>query len=392
MSELGRRAEAACTPSEPELVVGVNLLWCLPGEVGGSEEYLVRQLAGLHDAAPELVTRLFVLPGFAAAHRDVAARHELVVASLDARRRSWRVMVEATWLARRLSGSDVVHHGGGTVPLRSPDPIVLTVHDLQYRAYPAYFTAVRRRYLHLTMPRSVRRATVVAVPSEFVRSSVIEAFGTDPGVVAVVPHGFDPPPPDQITDDAVVRQRYGIGERRFVIYPAITHPHKNHRFLLDLLASEWKDPDLVLVLLGGRGLADDDVSTAVVGHGVEDRVIRPGRVPDADRDGLVVAAEALVYPSEFEGFGAPLLEAMALGTPIVCSDRGALPEVAGDAALVLPLDRDAWAGSLDAVASRHEFMVAAGHRRAAQFTTRAAGERLAAAYRLAAARADQVGT
>jgi glycosyltransferase involved in cell wall biosynthesis len=373
----------------PELVVGVNLLWCLPGEVGGSEEYLARQLAGLHDAAPEIVTRLFVLPGFAAAHRDVAARHELVVASLDARRRSRRVVVEATWLPHRLVGSDVVHHGGGTVPLRSPDPIVLTVHDIQYRTYPAYFTAVKRRYLELTMPRSVRRATVVAVPTEYVRASVIEAFDADPAVVTVVPHGFDPPPPDEFTDDPVVRQRYGIGGRRFVIYPAMTHHHKNHRFLVELLANEWTDPDLALVLLGGRGLADDDVSAAVDTHRVADRVIRPGRVSDADRDGLLAAAEALVFPSEFEGFGAPLVEAMALGTPIVCSDRAALPEVAGDAAVVLPLSRDAWAESLDTVARRRADLVAAGHRRAAQFTTRVAGERLAEAYRLASARADQ---
>ena len=375
-----------------ELAVGVNLLWCLPGEVGGSEEYLARQLAGLHEAAPEITTRLFVLPGFAAAHRDVAARHELVVASLDARRRSRRVVVEATWLPHRLAGSDIVHHGGGTVPLRSPDPIVLTVHDLQYRTNPAYFTAIKRRYLELTMPRSVRKAKVVAVPSEYVRASVIEAFGADPTAVAVVPHGFDPPPPDEITDAAVVRQRYGIGERRFVIYPAITHPHKNHRFLVDLLGTTWTDPDLALVLLGGRGMADDDVSGAVAAHRVADRVIRTGRVSDADRDGLVAAAEALLFPSEFEGFGAPLLEAMALGTPIVCSDRAALPEVAGDAAVVLPLDRDAWAKSLDTVASRRDSLVAAGRRRAAQFTTRMAGERLAEVYRLASARTDEAGT
>jgi glycosyltransferase involved in cell wall biosynthesis len=376
--------------STPELVVGVNLLWCLPGEVGGSEEYLARQLAGLYDAAPEIVTRLFVLPGYAAAHRDVAARHELVVASLDARRRSRRVVVEATWLPNRLTGTDLVHHGGGTVPLRSPDPVVLTVHDLQYRAYPAYFTAVKRRYLELTVPRSVRRATVVAVPTEYVRTSVIEAFDADPATVVVVPHGFDPP--DEITDAAVVRQRYGIGERRFVIYPAITHPHKNHRFLVDLLGTAWTDPDLALVLLGGRGMADDDVSAAVAAHRVADRVIRTGRVSDADRDGLVAAAEALVFPSEFEGFGAPLLEAMALGTPIVCSDRAALPDVAGDAAVVLPLDHDAWAESLDTVANRRGSLIAAGRARAAEFTTRVAGERLAEVYRLASARADTART
>jgi alpha-1,3-rhamnosyl/mannosyltransferase len=374
----------------PELVVGVNLLWCLPGEVGGSEEYLARQLVGLHDADPGITTRLFVLPGYAAAHRDVAARHELVVASLDARRRSWRVLVEATWLPRQLVGTDVVHHGGGTVPVRSPVPIVLTVHDLQYRTYPAYFPAVKRRYLQVTMPRSVRRATVVAVPSEYVRSTVVDAFGIDPKAVVVVPHGLDPPAPDGVTDAAALRERYGIGDRRFVVYPAITHPHKNHRFLLDLMTGPWNDPGLALVLLGGRGVADDAVTAEISRNGLEGRVLRPGRVPDQDRDGLVAAADALVYPSEYEGFGAPVLEAMALGTPVVCSDRAALPEVVGDAALVLPLDRDAWAGALDTIAARHDFMVSAGQRRAGHFTTRAAGARLAGAYHLAAARADQV--
>ncbi len=371
-----------------ELSVGVNLLWCLPGEVGGSEEYLVRQLAGLHDAAPEIAARLFVLPGFAGAHRDVAAGHELVVTSLDARRRSWRVVIETTWLPRQLAGSDIVHHGGGTVPLRSPGPIVLTVHDLQYRSYPAYFTPVKRRYLELVLPRSVRRATVVAVPSDYVRGTVIEAFGTDPAAVVVVPHGYDPPAPDNITEGAALRRRFGIGDRRFVVYPAITHPHKNHRFLLDLMTGPWNDPDLVLVLLGGRGLADEDVSTAIAALGLGDRVLRPGRVSDSDRDALIADAEALVCPSEYEGFGAPVLEAMALGTPVVCSDRAALPEVVGDAALVLPLDLDAWAGALDTARRDHDRMVSAGRRRAAERTSRIAGERLATAYRLAADRAD----
>ena len=153
------------------------------------------------------------------------------------------------------------------------------------------------------------------------------------------------------------------------------------------MAGPWSDPGVALILLGGRGLADNDVTAGITARALDGRVIRPGRVPDADRDGLVAAADTLVYPSEYEGFGAPVLEAMASGTPVVCSDRAALPEVVGDAALVLPLDRDAWAGALETVAARHDFMVAAGQRRAAQFTTRAAGSQLAAAYHLAAARA-----
>ena len=116
-------AEPPTTPEQGRvIVVGVILLWCLPGEVGGSEEYLVRQLAGLHEGGSDIRATLFVLPGFAAAHRDLASQHEVVVASLDARRRSRRVLSEATWLPRRLHDVDVVHHAGGTVPPRSPGP------------------------------------------------------------------------------------------------------------------------------------------------------------------------------------------------------------------------------------------------------------------------------
>ena len=113
-------------------------------------------------------------------------------------------------------------------------------------------------------------------------------------------------------------------------------------------------------------------------------MIRPGRVTDADRDGFIAAAEALVFPSEYEGFGAPVLEAMSLGTPVVCSDRAALPEVAGDAALVRPLTVEAWATALDEVAAHRDELAAAGRRRAAWFTTKGSGARLAEAYRLAA--------
>jgi glycosyltransferase involved in cell wall biosynthesis len=360
------------------LRVGVNLLWCLPGAVGGSEEYLVRQLSGLHDVAPDVDATLFVVPGFAAAHPDLAARHELVISSLDARRRSRRVLTESTWLPPRLVGVDVVHHGGGTVPPRSPQPVLLTVHDVQYRTFPHYVEPVKRQYLRVAVPRSIRRATVVAVPSEYVRSTIVEGYRVDPERVVVVPHGVDVP--SALTPDDELRARYGIGDRRYVVYPALTHPHKQHRFLLDLLAGPWSDPDLALVLLGGRGLAEDEVAAAIASLELGPRVIRPGRVPEADRDGLIAGAEALVFPSQYEGFGAPVLEAMALGTPVVCSDRAALPEVAGDAALVRPLELDAWRDALDAI--DRPAMAAAGRARAASFSTAASGAALAAAYRL----------
>ncbi len=366
-----------------QLRVGVNLLWCVPGEVGGSEEYLARQLLGLRVAAPLVDATLFVVPGFAAAHPELAARHQLVVSSLDARRRSRRVLTEATWLPHRLAGVDVVHHGGGTVPLRSPRPVLLTIHDVQYRSYPKYVEVVKRQYLRLAVPRSIRHADVVAVPSEFVRATIIDGYRCDPERVVVVPHGVDAP--TVVTDEATVRRRYELGERPYVIFPAITHPHKNHRFLLELLDGPWGDPDLALVLLGGRGLAEEEVASAIATRELGPRVIRPGRVPAPDRDGLIAAATALVFPSEYEGFGAPVLEAMALGTPVVCSDRAALPEVAGDAAIVRPLEQDAWKGALDEVERDRAALVAAGHARARQFTTEVSGRALAVAYRQCAA-------
>ncbi len=146
------------------------------------------------------------------------------------------------------------------------------------------------------------------------------------------------------------------------------------------MAEHWTDPDLRLVLLGGKGTAEADVVADIARLGLEQRVVRPGRVPDADRDGLLAAADALVFPSEYEGFGAPVVEAMALGTPVICSDQPALAEVVGDAGLVLPLEIDAWARALETVAARADAMRSAGRARARAFTTERSGAALVEAY------------
>jgi alpha-1,3-rhamnosyl/mannosyltransferase len=373
------------------LSVGVNLLWCRPGLVGGSEEYLARSLLGLAATAPDIVARLVVAPGYREAHPELAARFDLVVGpAATRRRRSARILAETRSLPALLGDVAVAHHAGGTMPVgggRSRSPAtVLTIHDLQYLRFPAYFSRPRRTYLRLRVPSSARAAGVIAVPSEYVRSTVIDRFGIDPPRVLVVPHGVDPPgSSSSLADPTELRTRYGLGSRRVLVYPAITHPHKGHRFLIDVFATRWADPDLVLVLLGGPGAADREVTRAIAARGCGGRVVRPGRVPAADRDGLIALAEALVFPSEYEGFGAPVLEAMALGTPVVASDQAAIPEVVADAAVIRPLELDAWSGALDAVAADRDGLVERGRRRAAQFTTAGSGRALASCYRLAAA-------
>ena len=367
--------------------VAVNLLWCVPDRVGGSEQYLVRQLLGLASQPAGFVPTIYCLPSFVDAHPELAELFPMVTASITGDDRKRRVLTEHTWLARRTRSADLVHHGGGTAPRFGGGPIVLTIHDLQYETFPDYIGAPRLRYLRAVMPRSVARADVITVPTEYVRGTVVDRFTVDPERVVVVPHGVEPDIGVRARSEFELRRDYGLGSGRVVVLPAITHPHKGHGFLLDVMAEHWDDPDLRLVLMGGAGSADNEVQRQIERLGLDQRVVRTGRVDDDDRDGLIRLADALVFPSEYEGFGAPVVEAMALGTPVVCSDQAALREVVADAGLVLPLDRDAWADALDRVESTRDQMRIAGRRRAAQFTAARSGAGLAAAYRPALSRA-----
>jgi alpha-1,3-rhamnosyl/mannosyltransferase len=363
--------------------VAVNLLWIAPGRVGGSEQYLERQLLGMSE--PDVRVTVHCTRAFTAAHPGLADRHAHVVAPGGQDWRGGRIAAEHTWLALRTRDCDVVHHGGGTTPLVGRRPIVLTVHDLQYLTFPHYFSRARRAYLDAMVPRSIRRAAVVTAPSEYVRGTVVDAFGVDPARVVVVPHGIPAIADSSPADLAAVRRRAGLADRPYVVYPAITHPHKGHRVLVDMLAGG--DPDLQLVLVGGAGAGEPALRAAVAASPHRGRVHRLGRVPDHERDALLAHAEALVFPSEYEGFGAPLVEAMALGTPVVCSTAAAVTEVVGDAAVVVPeRSGSAWAEAVDEARRRRSELADRGHTRRREFTLATSGAALARAYRIAAGR------
>ena len=361
--------------------VAVNLLWCVPGKVGGSEQYLARQLAGLALAdgtSPALDVRIYAPRGYAAAHPELVS-YDIVETPSDGRNRALRIAHENTWLASRTRGADLVHHGGGTRPFRTAERTLLTVHDVQYLSYPQYFSAVRLRYLSLMMPRSLRRATAVAVPSDYVRATLIDRFGLDPQRVHVVVHGVETVDRAAL-DIAGTRKRFGLDGLRYFIYPAITHPHKNHEFLVSLLAGPWRATQHHLVFIGGQGRGHEALMAAVAASGVSDRIHFTGHVGSADRDALVAGADALLFPSRYEGFGAPVVEAMGLGVPVVASDCTCLPGVVGDGGLVLPLDADAWASVPDTVGAQRDALVRRGHERAGHFTLRASGADLRRTY------------
>lgn len=367
--------------------VGVNLAWLRPGEVGGSEEYITRLLEAVDATRPGVVDlTLFALAGFAAAHPGLAAAHRVVTAPVSGRRRSLRVGAEATWLPRAAarSGVDLVHHGGGTVVSPTP-PALLHVHDLQYLVRPDTFSPVKLAFLRRTLPRSVARARLVACPSEYVRSTVVDGLGASPADVVVVPHvlGETAPP----ADAEQVRRAYGL-DRPWFVYPAITYPHKNHVVLVRALAGV---AGALLVLPGGPAGAESAVAAEVDRLGLGERVRRVGRVPAADLRALVGGAVATLFPSTHEGFGAPVLEAMAAGCPVVVAAATALPEVAGGAGLLVgPHDVTAWAAAMNRLLAddgERRRLAAAGRARAAAFAPAAAADALLAAYTRVAASA-----
>jgi glycosyltransferase involved in cell wall biosynthesis len=367
--------------SPAKVAVTVNLMWCVPGAVGGSEDYLVRQLLGIPQT--EFDITVCAPKGFVAAHPEIANIHRIIESDHDGRSRPRRVLSESTWLYAQSEGAALVHHGGGTIPSRHRSPTVLTIHDLQYREFPQYVQSHKLAYLKTVMPRSARRADVIAVPTEFVKQTVVDAYGISPDRIVVVQHGIESTLGTSATSEAELRSKYSLGAAPIVLLPAMTHPHKGHLFVLDVMEKSWKAQGLQLVLIGAAGAADDAVNQRASSSRLNTCVKKLGRVSKADRDGLIKMSKALVFPSEYEGFGAPVIEAMALGTPVICSDRACLPEVVGDAGLVLPLDVDAWAGALDLIELRRAQYLEASARRLENFTAEASGRALASAYRLA---------
>lgn len=363
-----------------KISVAVNLLWCVAGRVGGSEEYLVRQLSGLGAIDSPYAVTLYAPRGFSSAHPELLEKHKFVEAPSDCRRRETRVLLENTWFVGKTRGSDIVHHGGGTLPTRSTGTTLLTVHDVQYLTYPEYFSNYKLHYLRNRVPSALRRSDAVAVPSAYVAATLADSFGVLPEKIYVVRHGVSPALGATATPEAELRSRFDLGAGEVLFMPAITHPHKNHEFLLQMMSTHWSDPNLRLVLAGGEGRADALIQRQIVDLGLQDRVVRIGRVGADDRDGLIKMSLAVVFPSSYEGFGAPVLEAMKLGTPVIASEQAAVVEVLGGSGLNLPIQVEAWADALDVVRARRAEMTRHGLLRATQYTDSMSAQDLCSAY------------
>ena len=284
-------------------MIAVALTTLVPGVSGGSEVY-VRELLRSLEADAAFDYRVLVPPGAP----DAGGGLPSVVAGHDGPR---PLALLRSAFGPPLRDVDLVHYPL-TVPVpRTRAPTVVTLHDLQHRDLPQLFSRSERAYRSVAYDRAARRADAVIVISEFVRGRALELLDLDPANVHVTPLGVD---------HAALRP--GTGEREpFLYYPARPWPHKNHRTLFEALPLIRRErPDLRLVLTGGELPR------------VPDGVDALGHVPRARVIDLLQRASALVFPSLYEGFGLPPLEAMACATPVACSNAAALPEVVGDAA------------------------------------------------------------
>jgi len=367
------------------VTVGVNLLWLVPGVVGGSEEYTLRLLGALDQlGADDLWLRLYGSPDLFEAYPHLARQFETRVSPVGSASKGVRIGAENSWLAAVSRHDDLVHHAGGVVPFVRSQTAVLTIHDLQPLEMPENFSALKRRWLGTMVPRSVRAARLVLCPSEFTAGTITERLGVPPERIRVVHHGHEPTEPGVLDEaaDTALRARYG----RYLLLPAIAYTHKRHAdavTALDRLRSRFGD--LHLVCTGRPGPETPALERLIEELGLADRVHLLGRVPAGELDALYRSAAALVFPSAYEGFGNPALEAMARGCPVVATTAGALPEVVGDAGLLVPPGRP---GALAAAVARvldepglAERLRADGVARAARFSWLRAGRELGTAYR-----------
>jgi glycosyltransferase involved in cell wall biosynthesis len=306
----------------------------IPQDRGGVGRYLdgVLPALGVRDVQLLLVAQPHDVDSFS---RAVPAA-EVVAAPAGAARRPVRLAWEQTGLPHlvRRWRADVVHSPHYTMPLASPVPVVVTVHDATFFTDPGVHSPVKARFFRNATRVAGRCAAALIAPSEATRDEVAREAGVAPGRVHVARHGVDttvfrPPTTD---DRNRVAASLDLAGRRYVAFLGTIEPRKN----VPALIGAWVDAvrDLAdppaLVLAGGRGW-DDRVDAAVAAVPDHLTVVRPGYLPLDDLPGLLGGAEVVAYPSLGEGFGLPVLEAMACRATVLTTDRLALPEVGGDA-------------------------------------------------------------
>jgi glycosyltransferase involved in cell wall biosynthesis len=367
--------------------VGLNLVFLVPGETGGTEVYARELIPELVAAAPGARFTAFV-------NREAAAVTDApwgqlipsITVPVDARRRVEWVRGEQQLLPRLVvsAGVELLHSLANTAPAWGRFRRVVTIHDLNYRLVPEAHLGLLRFGMRALVPLAARRSNRILVDAASTRGDLERLLKVPPGKIDVVPLGLGaqrraaPVPEDEL------RRRIDAGDRPIVLCAAAKRPHKNLARLIGAIALIPVDRRPLLVLPGYPTAHETELRDRARQLGVAGDVRFLGWVDAAELEGLYAAARCFVLASLQEGFGLPVLEAMARGVPVACSSRGALAEVAGDAALRFDPESEPDIASAISKLVVDDVEVqrlrAAGLAQAARFTWRATADGTLACY------------
>lgn len=361
--------------------IGLNLIFLVPGETGGMEVVARELIPAMIAAAPDARFTAFV--NREAAGLKGAPWTELirsVTVPVHARHRIEWVRGEQMLLPELATqaGVDLLHSLGSTAPGRGAFRRVVTVHDLIYRRFPEAHTGVRSIGMRLLVPWGVRRSHRVIAISQSTRHDLIELMGVAGERIDVIPNGVGGEARTPPSAPDALRARLDLDRRKVLLSLSAHRPHKNLPALLEALSLIPPERRPVLVIPGYRTGYEHKLRDQARALGVERDLRLPGWMPDGELETLWSITDAFVFPSLYEGFGLPVLEAMARGVPVACSHASSLPEVAGEAALFFaPRDTRGVASTIERLLGEPDLaqrLRAAGRERARKFTWRQAAE------------------
>jgi glycosyltransferase involved in cell wall biosynthesis len=372
--------------------VGLNLIYLVPGETGGTEVVARELVPELVSVRPDVRFTAFI-------NREAAARDgfwsnlaESVTVPVDATNRFQWVRGEQQLLPRLAAraGVDLVHSLANTGPLRGSFKRVVTIHDLIHRVHPEAHFGMRALGMRLLVTAAARRSHMVIADSESTKEDLVRLVRISADKIDVAPLGVGDAGNGPATPEEELRSRLELGDRPVVLSVSAKRPHKNLRRLIDAVAQIPAERRPVLVLPGYATPHEQELRDRAAQLGIEGDVRFLDWVSGADLGGLYGIARCFAFPSLYEGFGLPVLEAMAHGVPVACSGRGSLKEVAESAALLFdPEQPPEIAAAIDrlindeAEAAR---LREAGRKRAAPFTWRATAAATLRAYERALSR------
>jgi glycosyltransferase involved in cell wall biosynthesis len=362
---------------EKTMLIGIDASRAARAERTGTEAYSLHLIRAMLEAAPQHRFRLYA---------DRALPSELVAPNAEPR----MMPFPRLWTHARLSTEmlvrppDVLFVPAHVAPLVHPRTVV-TIHDLGYLYFPQAHPLGARLYLDLSTRWNARVAAHVITDSQATKDDLVRHYAVAPDKITVAYPGRDESV-RRVDDPAAIeaiKLRYGIAGE-YLLYVGTLQPRKNLVRLVQAFSNaRFQISNLKLVIAGSKGWLCDEIFAKVKQLGLEGQVMFPGRIAEEDKAVWICGAKALVFPSLYEGFGLPVVEAMQCGTPVVCSNTSSLPEVVGDAALLVdPLDVDALTQAMARLlkdASLRRMLVERGYSQAQRFSWAACATRILSA-------------